>query len=127
MENLSWLPYLVSVLTAIIGVFSGKYLTRREKKKTDIQLIQEAINPLLESITGLTDHNNNLIEKLLAEQLKNLELIQERAGWMIEKQELVSKIDKLERKVTTLAKEIKKLRDEKDDTDIDDRPGIDGM
>lgn len=109
-----WQQIVIPLVTAAIGWAFAKLKTGRERKQSDLELINGAVSPLLESIRDLTNHGNNITEKLLQEQTKNLELMERNAALLTERIDLVKKLGKLEREVATLTKEIKKLTAEKD-------------
>lgn len=104
--------YALPILAAVLGWFGSKLKTRREKKAEDIQVIQDAIAPLLKSISELTAHNNAVTQQLIAEQKKTLELLQEKAAWSAERDSLVNKVDSLQKQVTKLTTMVKKLTKE---------------
>jgi len=95
------------------GWFYSKWHTKREKKETDLELIGKAIDPLLRSFNELTTHIGQITDKLVAEQTKNLKLLQENAKLLEEKGDLMSKVESLEKKVQTLTNMVKKLAHEK--------------
>lgn len=105
---------LLFLATTAIGWFFGKLQTKREQKQTDIQIIEGAISPMLNSIKELTEHSSELVAKLLTEQEKNLKLIETNLALLTEKTNLVNKIESLEKKVATLTDMVKKLANEKD-------------
>lgn len=105
---------LLFLATTAIGWFFGKLQTKREQKQTDIQIIEGAISPMLNSIKELTEHSSELVAKLLTEQEKNLKLIETNLALLTEKTNLVNKIESLEKKVATLTAMVKKLANEKD-------------
>jgi chromosome segregation ATPase len=109
------LTYLLPLVTALGGLFSGKFLSKRERKKSDLQLINEAISPLITSISQLTEQNNEVVGKLLDEQDKNLKLLAEKAEWIKERGELKAKIERLEKTVLSLEKKIDELIKEKNE------------
>ena len=96
----------ISAGTGFFGWLFAKLQTRSERKKTDLQLINEAITPLLCSIKDLTEQNNDMVNRLLAEQDKNLQLIAEKSEWIKERGTLMEKIEELERQIKTLNKKI---------------------
>jgi chromosome segregation ATPase len=98
----------VAAGTGVISWILAKMQTRRERKKSDIQLINESVQPLLLSIKALTEQNNDTVCKLLAEQDKSLKLIEEKSKWQAERHELIEKIDGLEKKIQHLQKTINK-------------------
>jgi hypothetical protein len=87
---------------AMAGWFGRRILTRREKRRFDVELVTSAITPLLESITKLTEQNQTMVERLLFEQSKNLDLMKERG-------ELLDKVDRLEKEVKSLTKKVTEL------------------
>lgn len=99
----------ISAGTGFFGWLFGKLQTPREKKKTDLQLINEAISPLLASIKDLTSQISEMTSRLIEEQDKNLTLTQEKSEWKKERIELVAKIDKLEKTVNCLNRKINEL------------------
>ncbi len=107
---------LLFLATTAIGWFFGKLQTKREQKQTDIQIIEGAISPMLNSIKELTEHSSELVVKLLTEQEKNLQLIETNSALLADKANLVNKIESLEKKVATLTAMVKKLADEKNNS-----------
>ncbi len=105
--------YILPVLTAVLGWLGAKIKTRRENKQTDLQIINGAIQPLLKSISELTDHSRTLTGELVEEQKKSLALVEEKRAWLAERGDLLDEIDKLKRQVASLAKEVKMLREER--------------
>jgi hypothetical protein len=93
---------LANTAAIVLVWFLGKIKTRREKRNSDLELIDRSILPLLDSIDKLTAQNNEVVAKLLAEQNKNLLLVQE-------KSELLVKIDKLEKQINVLNKKVNEL------------------
>lgn len=112
------LNLIISVVGAALGWISAKLLTKREKKVKDLQIINDAISPLLISIKDLTAHNNKLVSELLEEQRKNLDIIENNKLLVAEKADLVSQIAKLNNKIDKLERMIKSLRDENNNTAI---------
>lgn len=106
--------YIIPVLTAALAWLGAKIKTRREKKQTDLQIINEAIKPLLTSITELTNHNRELTSDLVEQQTDNLKLLEEKRAWLAERGDLLEEMGKLRKQFDALAKEVKKLRGEKD-------------
>lgn len=93
----------------------AKLKTPREKKAADLELIEKAITPLLNSIRELTNHNSETTAQLIAEQAKSLKLLQENAALLQDKVNLVQKVESLERKVQKLTAMVEKLaKNEKD-------------
>jgi predicted RNase H-like nuclease (RuvC/YqgF family) len=105
---------LIYIATAVGGWLSAKILTKREKKKSDIDLISSSTKDLLDGIKELTSQNKELVNELQEEQKKNLELIKEKKALLQEQLDLNSKIDNLEKKVANLTAVIKKFAKEKE-------------
>lgn len=90
------------VLTAVLGWLGSKWQTSREAKQSDIKLINEAINPLLLSISELTKTLQDTNGKLIEEQQKNLQLT-------VERNTLANKIEKLTKQINELKQALDKL------------------
>lgn len=107
------LQILLPFVTGACGWMFSKMQTRREQKQTDLQIINDAIRPLLESIADLTNRLKQSTTDLMDEREKSLNLANERT-------ELLDKIESLEKEVKRLTAMVKKLttRDEKS-SDID--------
>jgi cell division protein FtsB len=105
---------LLPVVTAVVGWLGAKVKTRRENKQTDLEIINSAIAPLLKSIKELTEHNRKLTGDLVEEQKKTLELIDEKRQWLAERGSLFDELDKLRKQVVTLTKEVKMLREDRE-------------
>lgn len=112
MEEQSWiLQVVLPVIAGFCGWIFSKLQTSREKKKTDLEIINAAIKPLLVSISELTDRLKATTTDLMEEREKNLKLTTERT-------ELLGKIENLEKEVRKLQRQVAKLtRNEKDDSD----------
>jgi chromosome segregation ATPase len=106
--------YILPVVTAVVGWLGANIKSRRANKQTDLQIINEAIQPLLKSIKELTDHNRTLTGELVEEQKKTLALVEEKRALLAERGDLVDKVEKLGRQVATLTKEVKMLRAERE-------------
>ncbi len=106
---------VVPVLTSACGWFFGKLQTKREQKQSDLQIIEEAISPLLTSIKELTEHNNRLVEQYLDEQKQRLAMQEENKSLKADRAELAEQVSRLTAKVDKLEKTIKRLaKNEKD-------------
>lgn len=95
-----------AAIAGFLGWFFSKLQTRREKKAKDLELINSAVTPLLKSISDLTHHYSETVDKLIKEQAQSRKL------WL-ENGRLIGKVESLERQVDLLTTEIKKLTDEK--------------
>lgn len=103
---------LLCLCTAAIGWLFSKLKTKRENKQTDLQIINEAIKPLLSSISELTEHVNRVTNDLIDEKKRNLELMNERTTLRNEIGGLTEKIALLEKKVGSLTKLIQRQQKE---------------
>lgn len=117
MEDTIW-QIIQGIATAAVGWSFAKLQTRRERKKSDLQIINDAISPLLTSVQSLTEYNNKLVllyldeqrERLVAQE-KNKALEEERDTLSKKVSQLTDKIDKLEKTIKKLAKNEKDLFD----------------
>lgn len=109
MENWVTTYIVIPLSSAIVGFISKGLMTRRERSKSDLEIINNAITPLLNSIRELTEQNNALVAKLTDEQAKVLEYMQKNKELLEERSELIAKIDKLTRQVELLKKMIRDL------------------
>lgn len=107
MEMISnpWLEFLVAPFVGVIvGYLTRALTTRRERKKSDLEIINAAITPLLESIKQLTEQNRELVLKLADEQRKTLEYMRSNRSLLEERAELISKVDRLTKQIELLKK-----------------------
>jgi len=105
---MNWTEYVIVPLVGVaVGYLTRLLTTRRERKKTDLEIINAAISPLLESIRNLTEQNSQLVGKLTDEQQKALEYIKKNRDLMEERAELMTKIDRLTKQIETLKKMLK--------------------
>ncbi len=111
---------IIPVLTAATGWFFSKLKTSRENKQSDLQLINEAIAPLLKSIAELTAHIKSITAELVEEKKLNLQLMEEKAATSAEVERLNAKVASLEKKIQSLTNLIKKQHHEKTTTSADD-------
>lgn len=106
---------IVLISTSSCGWFFGKLQTKREQKQSDLQIIEEAVSPLLTSINDLTEHNNRLVEQYLEEQKQRLAIQEENKNLKAERAELAEQVSRLTVKVEKLERTIKRLaKNEKD-------------
>lgn len=108
--------FVLPILTAVLGWLGKSVKSRRENKKSDLELINNAISPLLRSISELTDHVGKVTAELVEEKAKNLELTTQRDAQRGEIEALTSKVTSLERKITALTNLIKKQKHDKIDS-----------
>ena len=101
--------WILAIANPIITFILTKWLTKRDKKEKDIQIVSTTVTSSIESINKLTDQVSELVTKLCAEQDKNVALLQEKSQLLKERTELTSKIDKLQKEVTALTKKIDQL------------------
>ena len=102
------IPTITATIAGFLTWLFNKLKTKRERKDNYIELINKALNPLLDSIKQLTEQNNELVVKLVKEQDEKTELLTERY-------ELKETILKLEKKIQVLEKQVNKImKNEKD-------------
>ena len=100
---------VTSLVSLAVGYFTRLLMTRREKKHDDIQLLNEAINPLVESVRILTEQNKDLIQKLQEEQMARLQDIEDKRRLLDEKQALQKQLERNNRKIEELNRKIEEL------------------
>lgn len=106
---------VILVVTSSLSWFFGKLQTKRETKQTDLEIINNAISPLLKSIGELTRYNETLVLQYLEEQRQRLEVQEENKTLKAEKANLAEQVSKLTFKVDRLERTINKLtKNEKD-------------
>lgn len=110
------LTTLTGIVMALVGWFTSKAMTKREKKKSDMELISSSTENLLAGINQLTAQNKALVDELKAQQEKNLQLIKENNELLLDKQTLSNEIKKLRKEVERLTKIVESKYD-KEDTD----------
>ncbi len=98
------------IITAATAWFFSKLKTTRECKQSDLQLINEAISPLLKSIAELTQHVKNITAELVDEKKNNLQLLEEKSALLTEIEGLNSKVASLEKQIQSLTNLVKKQR-----------------
>lgn len=73
--------YIIEIITLFFGGFSmwlwQKLKTKRERKRDDLQLVNESITTLMGGINSLTEKYAGLIIKYAEEQEKSLAYLQE--------------------------------------------------
>lgn len=102
-----WQYVVLPLSGVVVGYLSRLLTTRRERKKSDLDLITESVTPLLNSIRELADQNRELVDKLADEQRSCLEYMKQNKSLLEERAELVSKINKLTRQVDEMKKMLK--------------------
>jgi len=103
---------LLCFATAAIGWAFSKLKTNREKRDNDLNFVNNSVAPLVKSITDLTEQNNEIVRKLVAEQDKNLKLLKEKGELLEEIEGLRKEVNELKRKLETFIK--KQNKNEKD-------------
>lgn len=101
MKEYIW-QIVIMTITGFLGWLFGKLQTKREQKQTDLEIIERAIAPQLESIRKLTEQNNRLVEMFLNEQ--SLRLAAEDVS-----SELKANVAELTREIAGLKRQISKL------------------
>jgi len=99
----------IAGVTGFLGWLFSKLQTRRERKKSDLQMIHESTANLVESIKILTQRNGELINELMEEQKKHLTLLKEKLEWQTEREEFIAEIEGLKKEVKALTKKINEL------------------
>ncbi len=107
---------VLPIITAATAWFFSKLKTNRENKQTDLQLINEAISPLLKSIAELTQHVSTTTAELVEEKKLTLQLVEEKSALLAEIEGLNTKVTNLEKKIQSLANLIKKQRKNESET-----------
>ena len=100
---------LTSFVSLAVGYLTRLLMTRREMKHDDIRILNEAIDPLVESVRLLTTQNSDLIQKLQDEQMARLKDIEDKRRLLSEKETLQKQIDRLNRKIEELNRKIEEL------------------
>ena len=119
MEYVIW-QIILSLATAAIGWLFGKLQTKREQKKTDLQIINDSLTPLLTSIQSLTEYNNKLVLQYLDEQKGRLAAEEQVKALIAERDNLSKEVSRLTVKVDKLEKAIKKItKNDKEPPDSD--------
>jgi chromosome segregation ATPase len=99
--------YLGELITLLVGGFATwlwqRLKTRRERKESDLKLINEAINPLVESVRILTSHNSELAQKVVTGSEQNLRYLNEIIS-------LKGKVQDLEYTIKKLTVEIEEFK-----------------
>lgn len=116
---------VTSLVSLAVGFFGRLLMTRREKKHDDIQLLNEAINPLVESVRLLTEQNKDLIQKLQEEQMARLQDIEDKRQLLAEKQTLQKQLEKNNRKIEELNRKIEELNRKIEELIAQDKPSND--
>ena len=99
--------------TGFMGWLFSKLQTRRERKKSDLEIIHETTTNLVESIKILTQRNGELVSELMEEQKKHLTLLKEKLEWQSQREEFIAEIEGLKKEVKALTKKINELINEK--------------
>lgn len=118
---------ITGIITAIASWIFSKLMTKRERKKSDMEFVSSSVENLLLSIEKLTEQNTSLVNDLKTEQEKNLKLMKENNALLQDKINLSAKIEVLSKKIDRQNKEIAELsaivkgknNDEKSNIDID--------
>lgn len=119
MEYVIW-QIILSLATAAIGWLFGKLQTKREQKKTDLQIINDSLTPLLTSIQSLTEYNNKLVLQYLDEQKGRLAAEEQVKALIAERDNLSKEVSRLTVKVDKQEKAIKKItKNDKEPPDSD--------
>ena len=116
--NSEIMTMVTGIVMALVGWFTSKAMTKREKKKSDMELISSSTENLLAGINQLTAQNKSLVDELRTQQEKNLQLIKENSELLEDKLSLSNEIKKLRKEVERLTKIVtQNIENEKKDVD----------
>jgi len=96
----------------ISGFFAwlySKLKTPRERKRSDLELINEAIQPLLNSIQKVTASNDELMRRYITSQNENIKLLDVKSDLLRDRGTLMDKVEGLEKEVIKLNTKINSL------------------
>jgi uncharacterized protein YlxW (UPF0749 family) len=96
------LEWVGIAIAAIIGWFSSKAMTRREKRKDDLKLVTETMQPLLDCIKQMNEQYAILNDSYTKQQSTILSYMQENITLKGEIQDLKLSIDALRKEIATL-------------------------
>lgn len=94
------------ILTAALGVWSGNFLTKRQKKKYDWEIISEANHTMLSTVNNTLKRIEELTKEVVDLKNENMQL-------KIERNSLNFKIDNLTKEVEELKNIINRLAKKK--------------
>ncbi|GHT16293.1 hypothetical protein AGMMS4956_18350 [Bacteroidia bacterium] len=97
------ITFLLTSLGGGVAWFWSKKKTRTEKARDNYTVVQEAINPLLDSIHVLTERNSELAKQLVSAHERSLNYFNEIIT-------LKGKVQELTVQVNTLTREIQKFK-----------------
>lgn len=95
----------VPIITAVTGWFSANYLTKRQKKKTDLEMVNDATQSMLSTINGTLTRIDELTQKITTLQTENLQLKAERVQLNMKIDTLTRKVDEMQQVISRLAKQ----------------------
>lgn len=107
--NTEIIATITGIITAVVSWILSKLMTKRERKKSDMEFVSSSVENLLLSIDKLTAQNTSLVNDLKSEQEKNLVLLKENNALLQDKINLSAKIEALSKKIDKQNKEIAEL------------------
>lgn len=111
--------YVIGPAVGVVLGYIGRLLTtKRERRKSDMEIIDAAISPLVGSIKELTEQNRDLVCRLTDEQQKALEYIRRNRSLLEERDGLIARIDRLTKQVELLKKMLREHLKETSSNDI---------
>ncbi|NJN27155.1 MAG: hypothetical protein HC819_14845 [Cyclobacteriaceae bacterium] len=87
----------------------SKLKTKRERKQSDLELINEAIQPLLNSIQKVTSSNDELMQRYISAQNEKIKLLDEKSDLLKDRGTLMDKVEGLEKEIVKLNAKINSL------------------
>ncbi|MBR1773894.1 MAG: hypothetical protein IJ759_00040 [Bacteroidales bacterium] len=93
------------ILTAVLGVWSGNYMTKRQKKKSDLELMSEGTQSMLNTINGTLQKIDDLTSQVLDLKNENTQLKTERLSLNLKIDKLTKEVEELKQVINRMAKE----------------------
>lgn len=99
------LHIVVPIISAVIGWFSANYMTKRQKNKDDLKMVNDATQSMLSTINGTLTRIDELTQKITTLQTENLQLKAERVQLNMKIDTLTRKVDEMQQVISRLAKQ----------------------
>lgn len=113
----------VPIITAVLGVLSGNYMTKRQKKKDELETVSKSTQDLIEALTQSNKKINDLTTRLVAETEEKLKYLNKVTTLEKEKISLNAKIDKMQRDIDELKQVISRLSKKESKGNKDNKDG----